>query len=559
DNLGEKTNNPSYLNYRIERLNKNLKSERWSVQFSNGVILEEKQLSGNLESIWAMQLEWLIRRHFQKSQKLTRLGIKCLSLIFIDRVANYMGDNPIIKHLFIEKYKLVYAEFNQNKTPTHQHIQELQGYYFAQKSSGEYADNEGGVKEQAKIYELILKGKEELLTISNPVQFIFSHSALGVGWDNPNIFNIATLNTAFSEIRKRQEIGRGLRLCVNQDGQRIRDDEKVENLDRINQLTIIPNESYETFVTQYQEEIKAIYGTQKAGAGMTHTHKDKPKDEVKFKLNTSENIQNTFKKFWDSISQKTEYTVNFNEVNLIKNASERLNAIVIPDFLIEADSHFIHEIDKNVEVNTPESSIKIKQKTQFSPSDLIEELSENTGLSYTTLFQIVNNLTNYSELIKNPPKYIHEAISIIREVESEEIINGLKYHLTGKNYTFNFQDFVKNIASDGYVETPNKGIFDKIIVDNEIQKQFCINAEKDPEIVCFLKLPNWYQIRTPFGEFSPDFGVIMKRKKAENGLYFVIVIQNKTNRKNGSENEINIIKCVVKHFETLGVEVRFEQ
>jgi type III restriction enzyme len=558
DNLGEKTNNPSYLNYKVERLNKNLKSERWSVQFSNGVILEEKQLSGNLESIWAMQLEWLIRRHFQKSQKLIRLNIKCLSLIFIDRVANYMGDNPIIKHLFIEKYKLVFAEFNQNKTPTHQHIQELQGYYFAQKSSGEYADNEGGVKEQAKIYELILKGKEELLTISNPVQFIFSHSALGVGWDNPNIFNIATLNTAFSEIRKRQEIGRGLRLCVNQDGLRIRDDEKVENLDRINQLSIIPNESYETFVTQYQEEIKAIYGTQKAGAGMTHTHKDKPKDEVKFKLNTSGKAQIAFKKFWDLISQKTEYAVSFNELNLIKNASERLNSIVIPDFVIESESHFIHEMGKKAEVNTHKSSVKTKQKNQFSPSDLIEELSENTGLSYATLFQIMNNLTNYLELIKNPPKYIHKAISIIREVESEEIIRGLKYHFTGENYLFNFQDFVKNIASDGYVETPNKGIFDKIMVDNETQKQFCVNAEKDPEIVCFLKLPNWYQIQTPFGEYSPDFGLIMKRENVENDLHFVIVIQNTNHTKDRSESEINAIKCVKKYCETIGVKVRFE-
>jgi len=97
-------------------------------------------------------------------------------------------------------------------------MQTVQGYYFAQKSSGEFADNEGGVKEQAKIYELILRGKEELLTLSNPVQFVFSHSALGVGWDNPNVFNIATLNNSYSETKKRQEIGRGLRICVNQKG-----------------------------------------------------------------------------------------------------------------------------------------------------------------------------------------------------------------------------------------------------------------------------------------------------------------------------------------------------
>ncbi len=313
DNLGEKTNNPSYLNYRISRINKSLKTGKWSVSFSNGAEIFEKQISGNLENIWALQLEWLIHRHFTKTQKLAEKGIKCLSLIFIDRVANYMGETPIIKNLFIEKYKAIYPEYNQGKILSDQYVQDIQGYYFAQKASGEYADNEGGVKEQGKIYELILKGKEELLTITNPVQFIFSHSALGVGWDNPNVFNIATLNTSYSEIRKRQEIGRGLRICVNQDGQRIYDALDVEDVERINQLTVIPNESYETFVTQYQEEIKSVYGDASAGAGMTHTHKGKPQDEVKFKRNPSDVIDAAFKRFWKSLAKKTDYTIAFNE------------------------------------------------------------------------------------------------------------------------------------------------------------------------------------------------------------------------------------------------------
>lgn len=145
DNLGEKTNNPSYLNYKIERINKSLKTGKWSITFSNGVELFEKQASGNLENIWALQLEWLIHRHFTKTQKLATKGIKCLSLIFIDRVANYMGETPIIKNLFIEKYKGIYPEYNDGKAATDQHLQDIQGYYFAQKASGEYADNEGGV------------------------------------------------------------------------------------------------------------------------------------------------------------------------------------------------------------------------------------------------------------------------------------------------------------------------------------------------------------------------------------------------------------------------------
>lgn len=564
DNLGEKTNNPSYLNYKIERINKSLKTGKWSITFSNGVELFEKQASGNLENIWALQLEWLIHRHFTKTQKLATSGIKCLSLIFIDRVANYMGETPIIKNLFIEKYKGIYPDYNDGKPASDQHIQDIQGYYFAQKASGEYADNEGGVKEQGKIYELILKGKEELLTISNPVQFIFSHSALGVGWDNPNVFNIATLNTAYSEIRKRQEIGRGLRICVNQDGQRIYDPLTVEDAERINQLTVIPNETYETFVTQYQEEIKAIYGSTKAGAGMIHTHKGKPQDEVQFKRNPSNTIDAAFKRFWKLLSKKTDYTIAFNEENLIKTSTERINAITIPDYVIEASSHLINEITDEGKQDTFGGTESIRQKARFTPLDLVEELSENTGLSYNTLFEIVKNLENYSEWIKNPPRFVHEAGSIIRNVELDEMLRGLDYLLTGEEFPFDFHDYMKNISSNNIIETPNRGVFDKMIYDSYIERTFCIGADRDPEIVCFIKLPSWYKIKTPIGEYEPDFGLVMKRKELksgnENEFYFVIETKGTNNindKKALTESEGYKIKCAMKHFTTLGVEVHY--
>jgi type III restriction enzyme len=564
DNLGEKTNNPSYLNYKIERINKSLKTGKWSITFSNGVEIFEKQASGNLENIWALQLEWLIHRHFTKTQKLATNGIKCLSLIFIDRVANYMGETPIIKNLFIEKYKGIYPEYNDGKVPMDQHIQDIQGYYFAQKASGEYADNEGGVKEQGKIYELILKGKEELLTISNSVQFIFSHSALGVGWDNPNVFNIATLNTAYSEIRKRQEIGRGLRICVNQDGQRIYDALTVEDAERINQLTVIPNETYETFVTQYQEEIKAIYGSTKAGAGMTHTHKGKPQDEVHFKRNPSNTIDAAFQRFWKSLAKKTDYTIAFNEENLIETATQRINVITIPDYVIEASSHLINEITDEGKQDTFGGTESIRQKARFTPLDLVEELSENTGLSYNTLFEIVKKLENYDEWIKNPPRFIHEAAAIIRNIELDEMLRGLDYLLTGEEFPFDFNDYVKNVSSNNIIETPNRGVFDKMIYDSYVERTFCIGADRDPEIVCFIKLPSWYKIKTPIGEYEPDFGLVMKRKELKSGseseFYFVIETKGTNNindKKALTESEVYKIKCAMKHFTTLGVEVHY--
>jgi len=565
DNLGEKTNNPSYLNYKITRINKSLKTGKWSVEFSNGVILEEKQSAGNLQSIWALQLEWLIRRHVQKTQKLSEKGIKCLSLIFIDKVANYMGENPIIKNLFIEKYKMVYAEMNEGKEPTDEHINQIQGYYFAQKANGEFADNEGGQKEQKKIYELILKGKEELLTITNPVQFIFSHSALGVGWDNPNVFNIATLNNAYSEIRKRQEIGRGLRICVNQDGHRIYDALNVEGTERINQLTIIPNETYETFVTQYQEEIKEVYGTTKAGAALTHTHKGKPQNEVHFKRNTSETIDAAFKRFWKSLAKKTDYLTSFKEENLIEKSIEKINKINIADYVAEISSRSIGEITKEGTKDDFGGTETYALKAYFSPLDLVEELSENTGLSYPTLFKIVGGITNHEHFVKNPPQFIHQAAAIIRNIELDEMIRGLDYHLTGEEFPFSFGDFVRNIAPQAYVDTPKRGVFDKMLVDSDVERTFAKKAELDDEVICFLKLPSYYKIKTPIGEYEPDFGLVMKRKSLKTGseseYYFVIETKgtNDINDKKAlTENEVYKIKCAMKHFAALGVEVHYK-
>jgi len=565
DNLGDKTNNPSYLNYKISQINKSLKTGKWTVTFSNGTEILEKQISGSLENIWALQIEWLIHRHFAKSQRLIEKNIKCLSLIFIDRVANYVGETPIIKNIFVQKYKAIFPEYHSGRIPTDEEIQATQGYYFAQKASGEYADNEGGVKEQSKIYDLILKGKEELLTLSNPVQFVFSHSALGVGWDNPNVFNIATLNSTYSEIKKRQEIGRGLRICVNQDGQRVYDDPNIEESERINQLTVIPNETYETFVTQYQEEIKSVYGTSSAGAGMSHTHKGVSADEVTFKRNTSSEVDKAFRKYWTALARKTEYSMSFDEDNLIRESADRINQITIPDFIIEASSFLINAITEEGKNDTFQGSEHIIQKTTFTPLDVIEELSENTGVSYNTLFKIINRMTNLDQMVKNPPRFIHEASVIIRDVELDEMIRGLNYQITGETYPFDFNDFVKNISNTGYVDTPHKGVFDKMLVDSDVERNFSLDADRDAEVVCFLKLPSWYKIKTPIGNYEPDFGLVMKRKSLktgdENEFYFVIETKgtNDINDKKAlTESEVYKIRCAMKHFEKLGLEVKYK-
>jgi type III restriction enzyme len=568
DNLGKVTNNPSYLKYTISRINKSLRTGKWSVSFHNGVEIFEKQASGNVQSIWALQLEWLILRHFTKKQKLKEKGIKCLSLIFIDKVANYVSDDPIIKNLFIEKYKEIYPEFHDNVAPTTEHIEMIQGSYFAKTTKNEFTDNETSMRKNSEVFDAILKDKKGLLSfgdsISNKIEFIFSHSALGVGWDNPNIFNIATLSNSFSEIKKRQEIGRGLRICVDTNGQRIYDQLSVSDDERINQLTVIPNETYETFVTQYQEEIREVYGTSGAGAGMTHTHRGEKQNEVEFKRSESDTINKAFKRFWNALAKKTNYTVAFDEATLIERSQKALNTIEIADYVAEVSSRTIGAITEEGIEDEFGGKENYKLKAHFSALDLVEEISENTGLSYNTTIEIIGE-TNHENFAKNPPQFIHQASSLIKNIELEEMIRGLNYHLTDETFPFEFNDFVKQVDGNQYRDTPNRGFYNRMLTDSDIERKFALGADLDDEVVCFMKLPAYYKIPTPIGNYNPDFGIVMKRKRLRDGkeseFYFVIETKgtNDINDKKAlKESEIYKIECAVKHFATLGVEVQYK-
>jgi len=568
DNLGEATNNPSYLNYKIERIKKSLRTGKWSVAFTNGTEIFENQSSGNIQSIWTLQLEWLIIRHLTKKQKLKEKGIKCLSLIFIDKVANYISDEPIIKNLFVQKYKEIYPEFNNNKQPDAVHIDAIQGFYFAQTGKGEFTDNENSMRKNSEVFDAILKDKKELLSfgdsVPNKIEFIFSHSALGVGWDNPNIFNIATLSNSYSEIKKRQEIGRGLRICVNIEGQRVYDSLTVSDDERINQLTVIPNESYETFVTQYQEEIKEVYGTSKAGAGMTHTHKGTKQNQVHFKRSTNETVNQAFKRFWNALAKKTNYTVSFDEEALINRSVIALNNIEIADYVAEVSSRSIGSITEDGIKDQFGGTESYKLKAHYTALDVVEEISENTGISYNTAFKIVNEI-DYDSFAKNPPQFIQQASAFIRNIELDEMVRGLNYHLTDEIFPFDFEDFVKQVEYNQYRDTPKRGFYDKMLVDSDVERSFALATDEDDEVICFMKLPAYYQVPTPIGNYNPDFGIVMKRKQLRDGkeseFYFVIETKgtNDINDKKAlKESEVYKINCAMKHFATLGVEVRYK-
>jgi len=553
DNLANVTNNISYQDYTVERISKGLRDKTWSLE-SNGIIFNENQKQGDIEGLFRIQLYWLIRTHFEKKAKLSERGIKCLSLIFIDRVDNYLGADPLIKRLFAEEYAKVAKELNLKANS--EQIEACQGYYFAKTSAGDYTDSESSMKKNKAIYDRILKKKQRLLSFDDEIEFIFSHSALGVGWDNPNIFNIATLNHSYSETKKRQELGRGLRICVNQKGERIYDSESYDLNDEINLLTIIPNETYETFALQYQNQIAEELGDKNDGARLRKNIKGKA-DTTTLTRNDAHYKSTAFQDFWQKISQKTDFTVKFDEANIIKQGIEKLNAMTIADYQAEVSLNRITDME-GLQAEHQGSETQ-KLQASFSAMDLIEVLSEQTSLSYRVVLKIVNGLTNLDQLIKNPPNYLQQASNILKRIELDEMYRATQYNLTGESLDITIEKQLETaLATES---TPHRGIYDFSICDSDSNPEhnFASAADIDPQILCFIKLPNDYKISTPIGRYNPDFGVIVRKKGLRDedvqDYYFVVETKSTNDLDDGTlrEEEVARIKYAIKHFEALGI------
>ncbi len=562
ENIADKSGNISYRDYTIERIWKSLHDQKHHLKFSNGVELTLKERNGDISGLFRQQLQWLIRRHFQKKPSLAAQGIKCLSLIFIDKVDNYVRDEGLIRVLFREEYAAVHREILGTE-PTPGQIEECQGYYFAKTGGDEYTDTENAMLKNKKIFDEILRDKRGLLALTNPREFIFSHSALGVGWDNPNIFNIATLNESYSDVKKRQELGRGLRICRNQAGRRIYDLEDVKEGEEVNLLTIVPNETYETFAAQYQEQIKEIYGTAAAGSTLRKKHKGQ---DAKNTLTRTKHFESAaFKAFWEKLARKTDYTVAFDEARVVERAVEALNRLVIGDYQAEVVLTRIRSIAAE-SIGSEEIGREIENlRAAFTPVDLVEELSENTALSYSTALEIVSGIENFSAIARNPPKFLASACALVRDIELDEMLRTLSYHPTGESIPLTeFQEVIETFLP---VEpTPERGVYDGVSYGSSIERNFTKAAEGDNEVICFLKLPKCYRIPTPIGHFyEPDFGLVLKRRNLRSGdeheYYFVIETKSTNNledRKALTDSERWKIKCALKHFDALGVEAQLE-
>lgn len=252
---------------------------RGTVTFTNGEVINTGDVVGDVseEDMRRIQIRETILSHFEKEEKLFNMGIKSLSLFFIDEVAKYRqydddGNELLGEYgkMFEQEYISVLNEYiTLLDTPYQKYLRDkcsdvsaVHKGYFSIDKKGHAIDSKlkrgSEFSDDISAYDLILKNKERLLSFDEPTRFIFSHSALREGWDNPNVFQICTLKHSDSNTAKRQEVGRGLRLCVNQDGNRMDAQSLGESVHDVNMLTVVASESYKTFVTDLQSDIKSV-------------------------------------------------------------------------------------------------------------------------------------------------------------------------------------------------------------------------------------------------------------------------------------------------------------
>lgn len=640
------------------------------VEFTNGKKITTGQIVGDAEEDYMarIQIRETIRSHFEKEREYYKKSIKVLSLFFIDEVAKYKvydenkkAHNGEYAKIFEEEYNNIYNEFyNFIDEDYKKYLDSLNGKkvhsgYFSidKKASKGLSEDEQifidskiddkaeGTSSDEDAYDLIMKDKERLLSLSEPVRFIFSHSALREGWDNPNIFQICTLKKSNSEISKRQEIGRGLRICVNSNGDRMDYRELEDDFFNINNLTVIASESYDSFAKALQSEISANLSRKsfdkfeqkifidrelvnKDGKSLpidetvvnkiyrdfmkndyidendSITHKLKEdiannaisipevmQDHIEeyTKLITSlftetkieignankNNISNLklndnfykkkFQKLWNKINVKSIYEVDFDSNELIEKAIKALNdKLIISKMRVRITEGEQRNTMSVSQLKDEDSMIVGKVRNEvyddFVPVttkyDLIGSIATDTGLTRHTIIEILKNIRKdvFEQFKYNPEEFIRKASNLINDEKATTIIDGITYNKTEDK--FSNEIFTENNLTGklgvNALEV-KKHIYDYVITDSTIEMEFARKLEQG-EVTIYAKLPNGFKIRTPFGNYNPDWALVFDNKDIKY-IYFIAETKGSMQSAQLKGAEQGKIACARKHFKAI--------
>ena len=521
DELEDKTKNSAYEGFAVSEIS----YADGYVAFENGVRLALHETSGQVKKeIQKEQIRQAVKKHFETTKALKPRGIKPLCLFFVDRVANFLAaEDGWMEAFFCEVFDEMKADFAEF---ANMEAKNSYKYYFAQRSKGyvdELKNNDADRKVQKEAYELILKGKEQLMKPDEPVSFIFSHSALKEGWDNPNVFTIATLNETNSDLRRRQIIGRGLRLCVNADGERVYDKS-------INRLSVVANESFQSFTENLQKEYAQ---TGQTGGDVGDGSREKQKATLKKDVLLSDE----FKKLWSLISQKTEYHIKLETEKFVEEVSEKVNDMEFYRLKLRIEEGAVGE-------GVEEERQKSLNLNPHIP-DIVSELTINTGLTRQTILEILDK-TQLEKFMDDLDGFVKKASLIINDEKAMWLANGITY--TELDEWWRQENIFDDEFEDYDLREMRRSIYDYIKCDSGTEKSFAECA--DSRFGLTVKLPKRFYINTPLGKYSPDWAIV-----ANDTSKTCFIVETKAAELDSELRGVEggKIKCGKKHFEKLGV------
>jgi type III restriction enzyme len=525
-----------------------------SISFTNGIVLHKGETKGEFsEEIMKFQIHKTIEEHLKKELKNKQKGIKTLSLFFIDRVANYRqyddSGNPL-PGMFAQWFEEIYHQLSERadfKDLIPFEVKKVHNGYFAQDKKGKFKDIKETERSQnsadaVDAYHLIMKDKEKLLDINEPLRFIFSHSALREGWDSPNVFQICTLNETKSEMKKRQEIGRGLRLSVDQSGLRVKDR-------NVNRLTVIANESYEDFAKKLQSEIEEDCGVKFTG------RIKRKRDRIKIEYRKGFQVDERFLELWNRIKSRTTYRVAYETIELIRAAAKAVKEIEeITKPRIKSVKVGIDIQEPGIDYNIISSKVLTPDK-EFIIPDVLGYIQNKTELTRETILEILKKSGRLKDILVNPQLFMDKAVTAIKRVLYELMIDGIKYERIG-NQEYEMLLFEENDLERYLderltfkVKDNEKTIYDEYIpLDSDIEINFAKECEQREDIEFFFKLPSWFIINTPIGKYNPDWALVFKNEKK---IYFVTETKSTKDLTKIRPDEKLKIKCGKAHFEQL--------
>lgn len=551
-----------YRGYNVE----DIEAKPPRVVFGNGVVVNQGEVIGtDSDAIQKTAIETAVLQSLKTELELQQAfsdgriagAIKPLTLFFIDRVANYYPSDGKFRLWFEEAYAkaLKRQDFKALGLPP---VEKVHDGYFAvsakKESAGQAKDSTQGrtTDDDARAYELIMKRKDLLMNPDEPLRFIWSHSALREGWDNPNVFTIATLNETTSGMKKRQEIGRGLRIPVMSNGERCNDDE-------LNRLTIVANESYDSFASTLQKEIEDETSSSFDKRNIKNARASRP-----VSLKKSAKLDPDFKELWSRIAEDTRYRVDFDSESVISRAVELLTND--PSMKITAPvvrvSRGIIEMDAKTGVKAkaaPSAGRGSRVSTVNQIPDLLGRIAGDVPLSRSSVAQVLIRSKRLSEVANNPAEFISQVKSAIRGALAEVLVDGVKYERL-KSLAYEMSrlstDEANTFGPDSERLNLNKSAFSEVLWDSDTERDFALALENRDDVLWFVKLPWWFKVRTPVGNYNPDWAVCHRDPSDESSpkrVYLVRETKGVSDFNKLHPDEQLKIKYGHLHFGSLGI------